>query len=92
MSAESPAPLLSDKYSGVPKRLAGEAKRAKKLLYSNKNVDESKSRSKEVPVLPPDVTREAFNAAIADLKNIIGEQLVEINDKPLVDGWYMEHP
>jgi hypothetical protein len=87
-----PTPLLSQQYSGIPKRLAPEAKKAKKLIYGNKSSDWSSSRSKEVPLLPPDVTREAFNTAIADLKSLIGDQHVEINDKPLNDGWYMEHP
>lgn len=89
---DSPTPLLSEKYSGVPKRLTPEAKRIKKLLYSNKTAEEQSSRSKTVPVLPPDTTRDAFNAAIKDLKSLVGDQNVEINDKPLIDGWYMEHP
>ena len=32
-------------------------------------------------------TLEAFKKAIAELKAILGYEYVELNDKPLVDGW-----
>lgn len=49
-------------------------------------------RQGELPVLPPDTTRAEFNQAIGELQQILGVEHVEINDKPLVDGWYVEHP
>jgi hypothetical protein len=33
-----------------------------------------------------------FDTAIATLVEVLGPKGVELNDKELVDGWYMEHP
>ena len=86
------APVLSSKiHHGVPGRLVREAASAKERLYSNKTVGESKSRRRASP-LPPNLSREAYDEAIAELRQSLGEANVELNDKPLVDGWYMEHP
>ena len=88
-----PTPVLSvDKHNGVPKRLVAEAKRAKEMMTSNKTLPDSVPRKKETPKLPPGITRQEFNVAITNLKQLVGNANVEINDKPLVDGWYMEHP
>lgn len=88
-----PTPLLTEvQYSGIPKRMEEDAKIAKDRLYSNSTVADSVPREREVPRLPPNTTRNKFNKAIAELKERLGPVNVEINDKPLVDGWYMEHP
>ena len=88
-----PTPLLSvENHSGIPKRMELDAKLAKERLYSNKTLPDSVPRQQEVPRLPPNTSREKFNEAISDLKGRVGDANVEINDKPLVDGWYMEHP
>lgn len=87
-----PTPLLDEVHTGIPKRMEIDAKLAKQRLYDNKTLPDSVARKQEVPKLPPNTSRERFNTAIKDIKNIIGESNVEINDKPLVDGWYMEHP
>lgn len=94
MADLSSIPNLDKQYSGIPDRLLNEAKRAKSLLYSNRtDIDaKPKDRTLETPRLPPDVTRETFNTAIAELRDAVGSQNVELNDKPLVDGWYLEHP
>ncbi|KAI9754764.1 MAG: hypothetical protein M4579_004549 [Chaenotheca gracillima] len=85
-------PSLSVKHSGVPARLADAAIRAKSLLMSQRTLPESRPRTKQGPYLPPNVTREAFDGAMGELSNALGAENVAINDKPLVDGWYMEHP
>lgn len=96
MSAElPPTPLLSSErghHSGIPERLAVNAKLAKARLFSNRTLRDSVARQQEVPRLPPNISRETFNRAIAELRDILGHENVELNDKPLVDGWYMEHP
>lgn len=92
MADLSSVPTLEEKYSGTPSRLINEAKRAKALLYSNRTSTQPKKRELETPRLPPDVSRETFNQAIDELKASLGAQNVELNDKPLVDGWYLEHP
>lgn len=86
-------PLLSDEvHSGIPKRMEEDAKVAKERLYSNKTMPESIARQREVPRLPPHTSREKFNQAMTELREKLGPANVEINDKPLIDGWYMEHP
>jgi len=87
---EGPIPDLATKYSGVPKRLITEAVDAKAKLYSHKTLPESAVR-RHIRV-PPGVSGEAFDAAIFELKEALGDGNIELNDKPLVDGWYMQHP
>ncbi|KAI1624417.1 glycolate oxidase [Exophiala viscosa] len=90
-----PTPLLSTErghHSGIPKRMESEAKLAKARLFSNKTLPDSVARQREIPRLPPNISRESFNRAMAELREILGDANVELNDKPLVDGWYMEHP
>ncbi|KAL4898941.1 hypothetical protein BDW74DRAFT_189625 [Aspergillus multicolor] len=89
----TPTPRLSDGvHSGIPAQLEAEAKVAKERLYSNRTLPDSVPRRHDVPRLPPNTTREQFDTAIAELRERLGDKNVEINDKPLVDGWYMEHP
>lgn len=91
--ALAPTPLLSDDlHSGIPKRMEEDARVAKERLYSNKTMPDSIPRQREVPRLPPNTSREEFNQAMTELQQQLGAANVEINDKPLVDGWYMEHP
>ena len=87
-----PTPLLSpSKHSGIPKRLATEAAAAKQKLFGNKTLPQSGPRRNDTP-LPPEVSKEAYDAAIDELRELLGGDHVELNDKPLIDGWYMEHP
>lgn len=88
----SPPPSLSANYSGVPDRLAEAGIESKTRLLSKRTLPESIPRKLDVPRLPPDTTRAEFNQAIGELKQILGADHVAVNDKPLVDGWYMEHP
>jgi len=87
-----PPPTLAQKYSGVPERLASVAQVAKDKFYAHKTLPETVPRRKELPRLPPGTTRENFDRAIFELRNQIGSPNVVLNDRPLVDGWYMEHP
>jgi hypothetical protein len=90
----SPTPILSnEKHTGIPERYASEADTMKARIYSNRTIgDASKPRTTELLALPPDVDRATFNKAIAELKYKLGDENVEVNDKPLIDGWYMEQP
>lgn len=83
-------PSLTSIYSGVPERLVREAEAAKARLFSRKTVKESPSR--RTKALPPDVDQETFDQAIAQIKASLGDENVVLNDKPLVDGWYMQQP
>ena len=83
-------PSLSTIYSGVPERLKQEATAARDRLSSQKTPYESKTRAKIA--LPPGVDQLSYDKAITELKRALGNDNVELNDKPLVDGWYMQHP
>lgn len=87
----APTPLLTERHSGVPSRLTKEAAAARARLYGNRTLPASRPRKNGVR-LPPDTTQEAFDTAIAELKRTLGQENVEISDKALIDGWYLEHP
>ena len=42
--------------------------------------------------VPQGISKSAFLAAIAELQTLLGPSNVELNDKELRNGWYMEHP
>lgn len=90
----APAPILSsEKHDGVPVRLEAEAERAKNMIHSSRTLPPSIPRQDSTaPRLPPAMSRQAFDVAIEDIRQSLGKENVEVNDKPLVDGWYMEHP
>lgn len=91
MSGSTSIPKLSAVHSGVPARLSNEALATKEKTYSLKTLPNSVPRRSPVR-LPPGVTRDAFDKAINELRKVLGKDNVELNDKALVDGWYMEHP
>ena len=70
----------------APPRLVDYAKEVKAKIDANynKNFDGQKIREKELPVLPPNVSRQTFNTAIAELRQKIGAENVELNDKVFV--------
>jgi hypothetical protein len=81
---------------GAPPRLYELESIIKKKIEDNATVNldglPRKEASEDLPVLPPGVSRGKFNAAIDELKKSIGADNVELNDKPLVDGWYLSQP
>jgi len=81
-------PKLASSYSGIPERLYNEAVSAKERTQSLRTLPRSKPRVNSAK-LPPNISQDDFDVAIAALKKILGEAGVEVNDKPLVDGWYM---
>ncbi|KAL1992451.1 hypothetical protein VTN49DRAFT_4483 [Thermomyces lanuginosus] len=88
-----PVPILSEnRHSGIPANLADKANAAKARVWKNKTFSGITQRQGELPVLPPGIERQKFNAAIDELKQLLGPEHVVINDKPLEDGWYLEHP
>jgi hypothetical protein len=91
MSNLSLIPKLDSVHSGVPARLSKEADAAKERLYSLRTLPNSIPRQSSLR-LPPNTSREVFDTAIATLVEVLGPKGVELNDKELVDGWYMEHP
>lgn len=91
MSNPAKIPSLASSHSGIPDRLLQEAEIVKKKVYSLKTAPDHVPR-KSALKLPPDTTREEFDIAIAALGQRLKYDEVQINDGPLKDGWYMEHP
>lgn len=81
---------------GAPPRLKTLEQIIKKKIEDNTTVkldgNPRREASHDLPILPPGVSRSKFNAAIDELKKAIGAENVELNDKPLVDGWYLSQP
>jgi len=96
MSLPAPPILSNPILSGAPLRLADVAQESKERFYKNRTIRDDLPRmtdaDTELPVLPPDTTRDAFNKAIQELKDSLGDENVVLNDGPLIDGWYLEHP
>ncbi|KAI1098321.1 vanillyl alcohol oxidase [Jackrogersella minutella] len=90
-TAPGKIPSLEETHSGAPTRLSQEAQDARARLLSNRTLPVSRPRKSGVR-LPPDVSLEEFEKAVKELRAAIGDANVEVNDKPLVDGWYIEHP
>jgi hypothetical protein len=88
MSSISEIPLLSEKHSGIPQNLLGKAQKAKSLIYETRTKE--KNTRQRLPVIPQGIEKEAFIQALDELGEQLGKENVEVNDKPLVDGWYME--
>lgn len=84
-------PSLQEKHSGAPARLSQEAQSLRARLFANRTLPVSRPRKGPVR-LPPDVSSEDFETAVKELQAAIGDENVEVNDKALVDGWYIEHP
>ncbi|CUM49442.1 uncharacterized protein AC631_05789 [Debaryomyces fabryi] len=85
-------PTLDETYSGIPHRMEEFAYGLKQFVLGNTNKD-NKPRTEDLPVLPPGINRSGFNIAIEQLKGLVGNENVELNDQErLEDGWYNEHP
>ncbi|KAF2123128.1 hypothetical protein BDV96DRAFT_593578 [Lophiotrema nucula] len=84
-------PTLEQQHSGIPSRLLPKATNAKSLIYDGKTVSDTVSLQRGLPV-PQGISLKAFLAAIEELKSVIGAQNVQLNDKEVKNGWYMEHP
>lgn len=83
--AKSEIPLLPECHSGIPQFLAEKAKGAKGWVFETRTKPQRERQ--RLPVLPQGIERDAFFAALDSLRAQIGEANVEVNDKPLKDGW-----
>lgn len=78
-------PTLEQKHNGVPARLLHKAQRAKTLIQ---DIATKKTKARQrLPVVPQGVERDRFVLALGELANDIGKEHVQVNDKPLEDGW-----
>ncbi|KAI1086685.1 vanillyl alcohol oxidase [Rostrohypoxylon terebratum] len=88
--AQSDVPLLSEKHSGIPGFLLEKARKAKAGVFETRT--KPKTTRNRLPVIPHGIDERVFSDALEELGTQLGQENVERNDKPLMDGWYMEHP
>lgn len=73
-------------YSGIPARLLPKALKEKSRLQSNRTKDEGTQRKRDVAI-PAGISKHTFLQALEELSEKLGRENVELNDKPLKDGW-----
>ncbi|KAK0717809.1 hypothetical protein B0T26DRAFT_710902 [Lasiosphaeria miniovina] len=88
--ANSAVPTLPSTHSGIPTFLLEKAQKAKEGIFETRT--KPANERQRLPVVPLGIERDEFTKALAELRGQLGAEHVEINDKPLKDGWYMEHP
>ncbi|KAK0742065.1 hypothetical protein B0T21DRAFT_399912 [Apiosordaria backusii] len=88
--ADSAVPTLPESHSGIPPYLLEKATRAKNAVFAGRT--KQVNERLRLPVIPQGISRDDFLKALEELKGELGGENVEVNDKPLKDGWYMEHP
>ncbi|KAK3306379.1 uncharacterized protein B0T15DRAFT_527077 [Chaetomium strumarium] len=88
--AKSDVPTLPGTHSGIPVYLLEKARKAKEGIFEGRT--KPLNDRQRLPVVPQGIERDDFLRALAELKSELGDEHVEVNDKPLRDGWYMEHP
>ncbi len=83
--ATSEIPVLPATHSGIPTYLLDKAKAAKKAIFDTRT--KSQQPRKRLPVIPLGIEKDAFDEALGELRELLGSEHVELNDKPLKDGW-----
>lgn len=83
--AQSEVPLVSEKHSGIPASLLDKARGIKKEWFAVRT--KPLNDRKRLPVIPQGIEEAKFFEALDELRGDIGLDNVELNDKPLRDGW-----
>lgn len=83
--AESDVPTLAQKHSGIPENLLDKARAMKKDTFDKRT--KPVNERLRLPVIPQGVAKDVFFLALEELRGEIGTDHVELNDKPLEDGW-----
>ncbi|KAK4934281.1 hypothetical protein LTR10_024400 [Elasticomyces elasticus] len=91
ISTSKSVPVYPEAYDGIPKRLVGKVEKERARLSKNQTKGRSSERKRGVAI-PQGIGKEQFFNAIEELAGHIGNGNVQVNDQPLQDGWYMEHP
>lgn len=85
--ATSDVPTLPGAHSGIPPYLLEKARQAKEAVFDTRT--KPRNERQRLPVVPLGIERDVFLHALAELKESLGDGNVEVNDKPLVDGWWV---
>lgn len=81
----SDVPTLAQKHSGIPASLLDQAQAVKKDTFGKRT--KLLNERKRLPVIPQGVEKDLFFQALDELRQEIGVDNVDLNDKPLKDGW-----
>jgi len=82
--ASTAVPTLLETHSGIPTYLLDKATNAKVGVFDGRT--KPVRERQRLPVVLQGIERDEFLAALAELKDELGCE-VEMNDKPLKDGW-----
>ncbi|KAK5231856.1 hypothetical protein LTR47_006989 [Exophiala xenobiotica] len=91
ISLSQNVPVYPADLSGIPERLVDKVVREKERLSKNQTKGRTSERKRGVAI-PQGVGKDQFFNAIEELSKLLGDANVKVNDQPLEDGWYMEHP
>ncbi len=83
--ASSDVPTLPTVHSGIPPYLLDKAKEAKQGVFAGRT--KAQNERQRLPVVPQGIERDDFMKALDELREQLGSEHVEVNDKPLKDGW-----
>ncbi len=83
--ANSDIPVLPATHSGIPPYLLDKAKDAKEAIFNTRT--KPVQPRQRLPVIPQGIERGSFLNALDELRGQLGAEHVEVNDKPLKDGW-----
>lgn len=83
--AKSDVPVLPGAHSGIPPYLLDKARDAKKTIFETRT--KPLNERQRLPVIPQGIDRDKFLEALDELRKELGPEHVEVNDKPLKDGW-----
>lgn len=83
--AKSDVPTLPGTHSGIPVYLLDKAREAKEGIFEGRTKPQNERQ--RLPVVPQGIERDDFLAALSELEKQLGAAHVEVNDKPLKDGW-----
>ena len=83
--ASSDVPTLPNVHSGIPPYLLDKAREAKEGIFAGRT--KAQHERQRLPVVPQGIERDGFMKALDELSEQLGPEHVEVNDKPLKDGW-----
>ena len=83
--ASSSVPTLPGTHSGIPPDLLSKAEATKREIFEGRSKPQNERQ--RLPVVPQGIERDDFIKALGELGEQLGLEHVEINDKPLRDGW-----
>ncbi|KAK3897011.1 hypothetical protein C8A05DRAFT_39438 [Staphylotrichum tortipilum] len=83
--AGSDVPTLPKVHSGIPPYLLDKAREAKQDVFTGWT--KAQNERQRLSVVPQGIERDDFVKALDELREQLGAEYVEVNDKPLKDGW-----